>query len=379
MSGYSDSVLERKLADLNNSPPSIQQLSVWLIHHRKHYQTIVKCWFKELGKAKPNARKLTFLYLANDVSQNSKKKHPEYSKEFGTVMKPVFEHLAVIDIDVKIVKAIERLLKIWQDRNIFESKIQADLSRIWTAKILEAAAEEHDNDPKTPPPPKKQKLENHHSSAEKRRSSGSHKGSGRQEAVKEEKKDIIESATSRLSGGDIEEMLRNSNSSPGQSELSPSSADPPEPEELIKALQDLENSASSDANVREKIARLPPEVSETSHLEKINSTEDGLKLLTQVNNATTLLSEYNERLQQELKDRHKVGKMIKDFASAQKDLLAQAEERLEIYRDKLDKVNTIKDDIKSHIQSLPDLTQLPDVTGGLAPLPSAGDLFTVLR
>ena len=70
---------------------------------------------------------------------------------------------------------------------------------------------------------------------------------------------------------------------------------------------------------------------------------------------------------------------ISDFLAAQKDLLAQAEERLEIYRDKLDKVNTIKDDLKSHIQSLPDLTQLPDVTGGLAPLPSAGDLFTVLR
>ena len=100
---------------------------------------------------------------------------------------------------------------------------------------------------------------------------------------------------------------------------------------------------------------------------------------SQVNNASTLLNDYNERLQQELKDRHKVGKMIKDFLAAQKDLLAQAEERLEIYRDKLDKVNTIKDDLKSHIQSLPDLTQLPDVTGGLAPLPSAGDLFTVLR
>ena len=79
-----------------------------------------------------------------------------------------------------------------------------------------------------------------------------------------------------------------------------------------------------------------------------------------VNNASTLLNDYNERLQQELKDRHKVGKMIKDFLAAQKDLLAQAEERLEIYRDKLDKVNTIKDDLKSHIQSLPDLTQLPD-------------------
>ena len=51
----------------------------------------------------------------------------------------------------------------------------------------------------------------------------------------------------------------------------------------FQALQDLENSASSDAVVREKIARLPPEVSETSQLEKITSTEDGLKLLTQVN------------------------------------------------------------------------------------------------
>jgi len=377
MSGYSDSVLERKLVDLNNSPQSIQQLSVWLIHHRKHYQSIVKCWFKELGKAKPNSRKLTFLYLANDVSQNSKKKHPEYSKEFGSVMKQVLEHLAVIDLEEKTIKSIERLLKIWQDRAIFDSKIQADLSKIWTTKILEAAIA--DDGVKTPPQPpnKKVKTDAHHRSAEKRNSS-SHKISAKHDSNKDEKPSI-NSASARLSGGEIEEMLRNTASSPVQSELSPSSADPPEPEELIKALQDLENSASSDAVVREKIARLPPEVSETSHLEKIGSTDEGLKLLTQVNNASTLLNDYNERLQQELKDRHKVGKMIKDFLAAQKDLLAQAEERLEIYRDKLDKVNTIKDDLKSHIQSLPDLTQLPDVTGGLAPLPSAGDLFTVLR
>ena len=155
MSGYSDSVLERKLAELNNSPQSIQQLSVWLIHHRKHYQAIVKLWFKELGKATPNGRKLTFLYLANDVAQNSKKKHPEYAKEFGTVMTQVVEHLAAIKLDDKTVKAIERLLKIWQDRCIFEPKVQADLSKVWTEKILEAAAADDDlnDDPKTPPHP----------------------------------------------------------------------------------------------------------------------------------------------------------------------------------------------------------------------------------
>jgi regulator of Ty1 transposition protein 103 len=68
--------------------------------------------------------------------------------------------------------------------------------------------------------------------------------------------------------------------------------------------------------------------------------------------------------------------MISDFLAAQQDLETQAEERLEQHRDKLEKVNAVRDDLKSHIQSLPDLTKLPDVTGGLAPLPSAGDLFT---
>lgn len=40
-------------------------------------------------------------------------------------------------------------------------------------------------------------------------------------------------------------------------------------EELVKRLADLEHSASSDAAVREKIAALPPEVSDINHLSKI--------------------------------------------------------------------------------------------------------------
>ena len=63
---------------------------------------------------------------------------------------------------------------------------------------------------------------------------------------------------------------------------SPSNADPPEPEELIKAIQDLENAPSTDAAVREKISRLPPEVSEPSHLAKLESAEDGRELLVKV-------------------------------------------------------------------------------------------------
>lgn len=47
------------------------------------------------------------------------------------------------------------------------------------------------------------------------------------------------------------------------------------------------------------------------------------------------------------------------------------------YDQKFKKVTTVRKELESHIQKLPDLTLLPDVTGGLAPLPSAGDLFSL--
>lgn len=106
-----------------------------------------------------------------------------------------------------------------------------------------------------------------------------------------------------------------------------------------------------------------------------------------------------------MEDRKKLTAMLRDFQTEQKELLAQAEQRLEVsdlffpkkqiniffsfllnlfffffnqeYNKKLTKVKEIQKEIKNHLNNLPDLTQLPDVSGGLAPLPSAGDLFNV--
>lgn len=52
MSVFSESALEKKLAELSNSQQSVQTLSLWLIHHRKHSKTIVKVWYSELKKGK---------------------------------------------------------------------------------------------------------------------------------------------------------------------------------------------------------------------------------------------------------------------------------------------------------------------------------------
>lgn len=41
-----------------------------------------------------SSRKLTFLYLANDVIQNSKRKGPEFTREFESVLVDAFSHVA---------------------------------------------------------------------------------------------------------------------------------------------------------------------------------------------------------------------------------------------------------------------------------------------
>lgn len=41
-----------------------------------------------------SSRKLTFLYLANDVIQNSKKKGPEFTKDFEGVLVDACSHVA---------------------------------------------------------------------------------------------------------------------------------------------------------------------------------------------------------------------------------------------------------------------------------------------
>lgn len=55
MSSFSESALEKKLSELSNSQQSVQTLSLWLIHHRKHSRPIVTVWERELRKGESSA------------------------------------------------------------------------------------------------------------------------------------------------------------------------------------------------------------------------------------------------------------------------------------------------------------------------------------
>ena len=94
----------------------------------------------------------------------------------------------------------------------------------------------------------------------------------------------------------------------------------------------MENSASSDATVRERIANLPPEVSEISALNKLEDKEAAMRLAVKVNEAIKILNDYNVRLSNEMNDRKKLTTMLRDFTREQQELLAQAEQRVEVIK-----------------------------------------------
>lgn len=373
MSSFTESGLVKKLSELNPSQQSIQTLSLWLIHHRKHHSIIVKTWLKELQRVS-SSKKLTFMYLANDVIQNSKKKGPEFGKEYENVLPKAFKLIAQSGPEEKTIHSLNRILNIWGERGVYdEAKIKeysAALNQREKSPAAAAAPAKKNGEEKR----EKRKPEvesNDHGQKKKSKSSSSSAAAAvatNSSTTAAEKKPAKSEVTIEVNG----KVETHVTLSPHQPD-----GDPPEPEELIKVIQELENSASSDAVVRERIANLPPEVSELSALAKLEDKEAAMRLAVKVNDAIKILNDYNARLASEMDDRKKLTTMLKDFQREQQELLAQAEQRLEEYQSKLSKIKEVQREVRNHMNNLPDLTALPDVTGGLAPLPSAGDLFNI--
>lgn len=82
--------------------------------------------------------------------------------------------------------------------------------------------------------------------------------------------------------------------------------------------------------MRERIASLPPEVSEVSLLANLADRAAADQLSVAVNEAAALLADYNGRLQGEMEDRRRLLTMLRDYTLAQRQLLQQAQTTLEV-------------------------------------------------
>ncbi|CAI2166707.1 13449_t:CDS:2 [Funneliformis geosporum] len=127
MSAYSEEVLISKLNKLVDTQESISLLSQWFMYHRRHVATSVDIWNRELRKAS-SARKVSFIYLCNDVCQNSRRKGPEFVREFRKVLPDAIEHTyrhATADVQNKI----RRVVNIWEEREVFDKDFLDELRR----------------------------------------------------------------------------------------------------------------------------------------------------------------------------------------------------------------------------------------------------------
>lgn len=246
--------------------------------------------------------------------------------------------------------SVERLVKIWEERGIYDKNTVLSLRQALNSKSTDNNLNKDKN-----------------SSSSK----STNNNTKRENEDKKENKSSKKLATEKLDNSIINSLMPQISNLVEDVSVDLSNYEQVEPDKLIQTLKELENCASADQNVQQKIESLPSEVFDVKKLESVvdkDSIDHWSKI---VNDAQSILSSYNSRLAQELVDRKKLSKMLAFFIEGQKRSLSQAEQSLNEYRDKLRKVVATKEELTSHLQNLPDLSQLEAVQ----PLPSALDLF----
>eukprot|EP01107_Rhizomastix_libera_P016912 TRINITY_DN739_c0_g1_i1.p1 TRINITY_DN739_c0_g1~~TRINITY_DN739_c0_g1_i1.p1 ORF type:complete len:382 (-),score=120.25 TRINITY_DN739_c0_g1_i1:144-1289(-) len=123
MSTFSADSLREKLKGLTNTLLGIQSLSQWILFHRRRHSEIVQAWTSEFNNASAG-HKLTLIFLANDVIQNSKKKGNEFEASFAPhIAKAVGETYAAGDASVR--RSLERTVRVWGERGILVNELPA--------------------------------------------------------------------------------------------------------------------------------------------------------------------------------------------------------------------------------------------------------------
>lgn len=120
-----DELFAAKLSKLTGSKESIEDLSQWVQFHRRRIKQIVPIWFKEVQKD-DGKRRMLYFYLCNDVMQGSRKKGSECIEAFGKAL-PAATKLCSRRQEPKTISGLQRLLKIWLDREIFPVAFINDL------------------------------------------------------------------------------------------------------------------------------------------------------------------------------------------------------------------------------------------------------------
>ncbi|KAK0739671.1 RNA polymerase II-binding domain-containing protein [Apiosordaria backusii] len=116
---YTDDAVLSKLSALNETHESIATTAQWIMFHRRHATQTVKLW---LGKLKdlPSPKRLNMIYLANEVTQQSKARHKD---DFINAFAPVIAEAtasAYRGASPDVQNKLRRVVDVWRDRSVFD-------------------------------------------------------------------------------------------------------------------------------------------------------------------------------------------------------------------------------------------------------------------
>ncbi|KAL2263011.1 hypothetical protein VTK26DRAFT_8603 [Humicola hyalothermophila] len=129
---YTDDAVLSKLSALNESHDSIATTAQWIMFHRRHASQTVRLWLSKL-KDLPSSKRLNMIYLANEVTQQSKARHKD---DFLNAFAPFIADATAVaykGAPADVQGKLRRVVEVWKDRSIFDKDILQDLE----AKLAE--------------------------------------------------------------------------------------------------------------------------------------------------------------------------------------------------------------------------------------------------
>ncbi|BDD57997.1 hypothetical protein MPDQ_008149 [Monascus purpureus] len=120
---FTDDALKAKLSALNETQEGIVTVSQWVIFHRRYAERIAQLWLQKLRDS-PAPKRLNLIYLANEVTQQSKARRKE---DFVNAFSPIIAEAMTIAYkgsSNEIQQKLRRVVEVWRQRSIFELPIQ---------------------------------------------------------------------------------------------------------------------------------------------------------------------------------------------------------------------------------------------------------------
>lgn len=118
---FSPDILNKKLSSLQETQDSIVTISQWVLFHHRHSKETAELWAKFILNLSGNSssKKLSLLYLCNDVVQQARhKRKTDFITDFSKVLPGVFNKV-YNSLNPSIKPKVDRLVNVWSERLVF--------------------------------------------------------------------------------------------------------------------------------------------------------------------------------------------------------------------------------------------------------------------